>query len=112
MACSEEKALKASSETSQTWLFYLLLQSGQSMSPFVVADMVAHNTKFADKEVFSDAQILFTDLRAAMLTACLKAKDAKLKVTILELHIPPSLLRQTQARIVKCLSVSVFRCKF
>ena len=77
----------------------LVSDSGQNIyAPQEIAKFLAHNTKSADPKAYEEMGILFSSQKAAVLTAALQAKNAKLQIKVMEIKLLPEVLRMTEAR--------------
>eukprot|EP00913_Durusdinium_trenchii_P033810 g31649.t1 len=103
VASTEETVLKSmqSSEETASWTLYMLVSKSESdecgLAPLQVGQFMATNTKDANPEVYKQMAILFSSQHAAVITAVLQSKNAKLQVKVMEIKVKPEVLRKTEA---------------
>ncbi|CAK9000249.1 unnamed protein product [Durusdinium trenchii] len=102
VASTEETVLKSmqSSEETASWTLYMLVSKSESdecgLAPLQVGQFMATNTKDANPEVYKQMAILFSSQHAAVITAVLQSKNAKLQVKVMEIKVKPEVLRKTE----------------
>ena len=91
-----------SSEETASWTLYMLVSKSESdecgLAPLQVGQFMATNTKDANPEVYKQMAILFSSQHAAVITAVLQSKNAKLQVKVMEIKVKPEVLRKTEVR--------------